>query len=72
MINLLATGAPPPHPLDLNIWIPNDLAVIMQSWTNAENIGLEEKRPSANKMIFQRHLNFALSQTNALEKHFDL
>lgn len=44
----------------------------MQSWRNFPNIGLEEKRPGAGIMIFQRHLNFGLSETNALEKHFDL
>lgn len=43
--------------LDSNVWIQNDQAVIMQSWRNVQNTGVEEKRSGAGIMIFQRHLS---------------
>ena len=44
--------------LDSNVWVQNDQAVIMQSWRNVQNTGVEEKRSGAGIMIFQRHLSF--------------
>lgn len=47
--------------LDSNIEVYTDQAVIMKSWRRVQNIRVQEKRPHASIMIFQRHLNFRVS-----------
>ena len=53
--------------LDSNIQICTDQAAIMTSWRTVHNMRVGEKGFLASLMIFQRCLNFRVSETNALK-----